>query len=81
MRDVLFPRLKVRDSIIILQKQVFDQLSPDLKLNFSVLNLQEEGLVVRDDEKAVELYYRLGVAADPLCGLQQSTPYGKHKAS
>jgi class 3 adenylate cyclase len=81
MRDVLFPRLKVRDSIIILQKQVFDQLSPDLKLDFSVLNLQEEGLVVRDDEKAVELYYRLGVAADPLSGLQQSSPYRQDKAS
>jgi class 3 adenylate cyclase len=77
MRDLLFPRLKVRDSIIILQKQVFDQLSPDLKVDFSALNLQEEGLVVRDDEKAVELYYRLGVAVDPLCGLQLTAPIQK----
>lgn len=62
MRDVLFPRLKVRDSIIILQKQVFDQLSPELKMGFSSFDLQQEGLVVRDDERATELHYRLGEA-------------------
>lgn len=62
MRDVLFPRLKVRDSIIILQKEVFDQLSPDLRAGFSAFPLQKEGLEVRDDEKATELHYRLGEA-------------------
>jgi len=64
MRDLLFPLLKQKGSIIILQKQVFDALSRDNQKKFGEMDLKAAKISVRDDEDAHKLYYYLsqGVA-------------------
>ncbi len=62
LRDLIFPELNVKDSIVILQKDVYDQLSPAMRVNFVELPLDGKRIYVRDDEAATLVYYRLGTA-------------------
>ncbi len=61
-RDLIFPEINAKDSIIVLQKAVYDQLSHDFRKDFIELALDGKRLFVRDDESARLLYYRLGEA-------------------
>ncbi len=60
MRDLLFPHLKVRESIVVLQKAVYDRLDAEQQRLFTRFELDGRQLYVRDDEEAPCLYYRLG---------------------
>ena len=60
LRDLIFPYLNTKDSIIIVQKSVFEQLSPFWQEKFKRLELDGKQLYVRDDEGADQVYYSLG---------------------
>jgi class 3 adenylate cyclase len=57
MRKTLFEANKGQ-SVLIIQEQVFQSLDPSHRNGFRVFNLQEAGLVVRDDPAATKLYYQ-----------------------
>ncbi len=57
-RRPLFEDLKVRDSIIVLQARVYEELSPSLQEHYLAYALDR--WKVRDDSEAQVLYYRLG---------------------
>ncbi len=59
MRDILFRWLKHRDNIIIVQKEVFDQLNSDTQSELVEVDLTCSDFKVRDDEAATRLYYQL----------------------
>ncbi len=59
MRDLILPIIKQKASLIILQEQVFRNLSEQYQQQFALFNLAEAGLSVRDDELATTLYYSL----------------------
>ncbi len=63
MRDYLFPHLGTKQNIVILQKTVFEALSPSLRSDFIEFELATVNFRVKDDEQATQLYYRLGPAS------------------
>ncbi len=66
MRDVLFRWLGRKDSIIVLQQEVFNQLSPESQLTLSKVDLSRVDFKVRDDEGATVLYYHFSKAVPDL---------------
>lgn len=58
MRKSMFPD-GCRAHLITLHEAVFKELSASDQSQFKVLNLKESGFIVRDDEAANFLYYRL----------------------
>jgi class 3 adenylate cyclase len=70
MRKTLFEDAKDQ-SILIIQEQVYLSLDPSHREGFLPLDLEEKGIVVRDDPAAKKLYYQfLKVAVD-----QKETPH------
>ncbi len=64
MRDYLFPHLKTKNNIVILQAKVWESLSPELQREFTHFSLDAVAFRVKDDEAATHFYYRLGTAPE-----------------
>jgi len=57
MRKILFEAEKGR-SVLIIQEVVYQSLDPSHRAGFSLMDLKELGVVVRDDPAATKLYYQ-----------------------
>jgi class 3 adenylate cyclase len=59
MRNVLYTRLGLKGSTIVLQEAVYNQLGSEERLSFTRVDLASASIAVRDDEKATCLFFNL----------------------